>query len=138
MRYVSGILKVLKNILLVVLIILTVSALVGVFVYSLYRLATANRTLYSYIFLGVFSTTILFFTVRSIQRKKFLRIALKFARFFYGLFIFGAVLAILALLGAFLLRFPVAGAVASPFVIGGVIVLFLKWKPFHIFKNISE
>jgi hypothetical protein len=138
MRYVSGILKVFKNIVLVVLIILAVAALVGVFVYSLYRLATASRTLYSYIFLGVFSITILFFVARSIRRKTFLHIALKFARFFYGLIIFGAVLGILALLGAFLIRFPVAGAIAAPFVIGGVIVLFLKWRPFHIFKNISE
>ena len=42
------------------------------------------------------------------------------------------------LLGAFFVRFPLAGMIAAPPVIGGVIFLFLRWNPFHFLKNIAE
>jgi len=138
MRYIAGMLRVLKDILLYVLLIFIIVALIGAFIFVLYRLATTSKTLYSSIFLAAFGATVLFFIVQSIRRKTFSAVALKFARFFYGLFIVGVVVTVFLLLGAFLLRYPLMGVITTPFVVGGVIFLFLKWKPFQFFKNISK
>ena len=138
MRYLSGMLKVLKNILLFMLLILVIVALIGAFIFALYRIASTSRALYSYIFVAVLGATLFFFIARSIRRKTFVSLAFKFLRFFYGLFIVGTVAAIFFLLGAFLLRYPLIGAISTPIVVGGVILLFLKWKPFQFLKNISK
>ena len=138
MRYFAGMLRVLKNILLFVLLILIIISLIGVFIFVLYKIATTSRTFYSSLFLAALGATILFFTLRSIRRKTFASVVLKFARFFYGLLIVGGVAAIFLLLGALLLRYPLMGAISTPFVISGVILLFLKWNPFQFLKNISK
>ena len=138
MRRISEILSPVKRVVVFLVFALSVVAVFGAFIYALYTVAVKNRVLYSRIFLAVFAATVLFFVLRSVRRKTFLKAVMRWVRFLYGLFVVCAVVALFLFLGALFVRVPLAGMIAAPPVIGGVVFLFLRWNPFHFLKNSAE
>ncbi len=137
-KHLKGMVRILKYFFIVLLLIVVVTALIGAFIYALYRIAVSSKTLYTYLFIAILCGAFLFFIIRSIYRKTFINFFLKLGKFFYSILIVCAVITVFLLLGAFVLRYPVVGAVITPLVIGAVIFFLSKWNIFSLFKNISR
>ncbi len=126
----------LKQFLLIGLIIVIVTASVGIFIYALYRIALISRTLYSWIFLSVMFGFIMYFVARSISRKIFSKIILQFAKFFFTLILILFSVSLCMLYAAFILRYPQIGIIITPGVVFIIIFTVSRWNLFSWIKNI--
>ena len=124
-----------KNFLVLVLMIVVIVAAVGVFIYVLYRIAVFSTSLYSFVFVIVLAGSLLFFVIRSVKRVRFDKAKSRTVKFLIhaGLILF--IIAALALYGAFFVRYPVPGLIATPMLI--VIIGFagIKWKVFSFCRK---
>ena len=127
-----------KNVLVLVLMIVVIVAAAGVFIYALYRIAVFSTALYSVVFAVVLAGFLLFFIVRSIKRKKFNKIASKTTKFLAraGLTLF--IIAAVVLYGAFFIRYPVPGMIATPVLIVLISFAGIKWKVFSFCRKFIQ
>ena len=127
-----------KNVLVLVLMIVVIVAAAGVFIYALYRIAVFSTALYSVVFAVVLAGFLLFFIVRSIKRKKFNKIVSKTTKFLAraGLTLF--IIAAVVLYGAFFIRYPVPGMIATPVLIVLISFAGIKWKVFSFCRKFIQ
>lgn len=121
--------------LIIAFLVLVFIALLGALIFVLYRIALADRKLYSALFVLSLAGFLTFLAVRGIKRGKFTSAVLKILRFFAVVFLFCAITAAVLLYGGFAVRHPVLGAAFLPPV---VLVLFLTGKKTRIFLKIKN
>jgi hypothetical protein len=135
-RYTPKILKFFQQFFSVIIILAVVVALLGIFIFTLYRVAMFSTTLYTFIFLLVLCGFIVFFSIKSIRKKTFSTTILKFLKFLVITIFTGAIIALIMLYAAFVLRFTLIGIIITPFLIVAFILLFSKFNIFAYVKNI--
>ena len=127
-----------KSVLVLVLMVIVIVTAAGVFIYALYRVAVFNTALYSAVFAIVLAGFLLFFIIRSIKRKKFTKIASKTLKFLIraGLMLF--IIAAVVLYGAFFIRYPLPGIIATPVLIVLISFTGIKWKLFSFCRKFIQ
>ncbi len=127
-----------KNLLILILMIVAIVSAAGIFIYALYRIAVFSTALYSALFTIILSGFLIFFTVRSIKRKRFNKIVVKTIKFLIsaGLMLF--IIAAVVLYGAFFIRYPVPGLIVAPVLIVLISFVGIKWKLFSAYRKFYQ
>ena len=123
---------------IILVLTILIVALIGAFVYGLYRITLISKLLYSYIILTVIAGVIIYFVVRGISKKLFSKVILKFVRFFYVLTLLFLFISLIMIYGAFFIRNIKIGIVITPFLIIFIIYAGTKWGIFSWLKNTNR
>jgi hypothetical protein len=127
---------ILTQFLIIIVLIILVVALIGAFVYGLYRITLVSKLLYTYIILTVIAGAIIYFVVRGISKKIFSKVLLKFVRFFYVLTLLFLFISLIMIYGAFFIRNIKIGIIITPFLIIFIVYAGTKWGIFSWLKKI--
>jgi hypothetical protein len=98
--------------------------------------ATFNRSVYAIIFYIALCGLIVFYTFRGIQKKLLTSVLLKVARVLVKISIILCIISAGLLYGALIVRHPIGGGIATPFLITLIIIAGLKFKFFTFFRKI--
>lgn len=121
---------------IIIVLIILIVALIGAFVYGLYRITLVSKLLYTYIILTVIAGAIIYFIVRGISKKLFSQVLLKFVRFFYVLTLLFLFISLMMIYGAFFIRNIKIGIIITPFLIIFIVYAGTKWGVFSWLKKI--
>lgn len=125
----------LKRIFIAFLFILSVICLVGVIIYSLFRIAVFDNRLYGYIYLVVSVGLFLYFIYRLIRGKKLSSVIHKIAWAFVMICVVLIVIAVALLYGSLFVRFPLIGYISAPILIFCIIVFLPRINIFSTLKK---
>jgi hypothetical protein len=112
----------------VVLLFCAIFGGMGGLVFGLYRIAVFSRSIYAVVFYIALAGLVGFYVFRGIRKKLILKVLVKFAFALGKLFFILFCIACVMLYGAFVVRFPVIGAVVTPVVAALIIFYFSRLK----------
>ena len=112
----------------VVLLFCAVLGGMGGLVYGLYRIAVISKSIYAVVFYSALGGLVVFYLLSGIKKKLLVKVMARIASVLVRLLFILFCIACVLLYGAFVVRFPVAGAAVTPILLALIIISFFKLK----------
>ena len=133
-RFVRG----LKQLCIIILLIIGIVGGIGSLIYVLLKVATYSRSIYAVIFYIALCCLILFYTYKGVRKKVLSTVFLKLARVFIKIIVIICIVSAVMLYGAGVVRYPLVGGIATPFLITILLIGGLRFIIFSFLKKLYE
>jgi len=134
-KYTHETLNFLKGLFILLALSSGITAAIGLFIYSLYRVAIYSRQVYTIVFTSALGCIIFYFFWRVTKKRKVVRVLLSFFRIMSSIMIVLLICGLFLGYGAFTVRYPRIGIPISPFFAIGVVMFILRLKPLYFIKK---
>jgi hypothetical protein len=126
----------LKKLFVIIFLIIGIVGGIGLLIYALYRVATFSKSIYAIIFYIALCCLIVFYAYKGIRKKVLSTVLLKLARVFMKILVILCIVSAIMLYGSLVVRYPIGGGIATPFLITLLLIGGLRFNIFSFFKKI--